>query len=53
MYMEDVFYHGTLNLTSQYHIHICQMNLAVICVFGSSFSEVLTTKVVHNCNGKL
>ncbi|VDI17106.1 Hypothetical predicted protein [Mytilus galloprovincialis] len=52
MHMENVFYHGTINLTSKIETHICEMNLAVVCVFGSSYSEVLATKVVNNCNGR-
>ncbi|CAC5381531.1 unnamed protein product [Mytilus coruscus] len=54
MDMQDAFYHGTLNLTSQYQINMCEMNLAVVCVFGSSYSKVLATKhdkVMQNCNG--
>ncbi|CAC5408110.1 unnamed protein product [Mytilus coruscus] len=46
----DLFYHGTLNITSRTQEKICERNLTVVCDFGFSYSDVIATKVLQNCN---
>lgn len=50
--IKDVFYHGTLNITSRTQDKICERNLTILCDFGSSYADVIATCILQNCNGK-
>ncbi|CAG2231234.1 unnamed protein product [Mytilus edulis] len=48
--IKDVFYHGTLNITSRTQNKMCERNLTVLCDFGSSYTDVIATCILQNCN---
>ncbi|CAC5399859.1 unnamed protein product [Mytilus coruscus] len=51
VHMQGIFFHGTFNITSRYPLEICEMNMTVVCEFGNSYTDVIATYVLQNCNG--
>ncbi|XP_052097982.1 uncharacterized protein LOC127732844 [Mytilus californianus] len=49
-HIQDLFYYGTLNITSRTQEKMCERNLTVVCDFGCSYTDVIATKVLQNCN---
>lgn len=53
VHLQNRFFYGTINITSQSVTDLCGGNLTAMCLFGGLYSEVMETITLQNCNGNL
>ncbi|CAG2231235.1 unnamed protein product [Mytilus edulis] len=50
VHLQNRFYYGTINITSQSVTDLCGGNLTVVCLFGGLYSEAIETITLQNCD---